>query len=116
MDATMRRKCAIRAAVLVAAVCACQTPRAPGQPDPPDQVMLLAARDRGDVVTMRAHAWQLWTDLQGRWQGFARSDIVLGQPDRVFRPLRPLRSGETIFAETAAESFPVMFAVAFDPT
>ena len=100
-------------AVTVAmAVCACQAPRAPGQPDPPDQVLLLAARDRGDVATMRAHGWQLWRDLQGRWPGFVRSDVVLGQPDRVLRRLRPFRNGDTI----SAELLPVMFAVAFDPT
>ena len=61
---------------------------------------------------MRAHGWQLWSELQGRWQHFVRSDVVFGQRDRVFRPLRPFRNGETIEAET----LPVMFAVAFDPT
>jgi hypothetical protein len=96
----------------VAAACACQAPRAPAQPDPPDQVRLVAARDRGDVAAMRAHGWQLWSELQGRWQGFARSDVVFGQRDRVFRGLRPFRNGDAIEAET----LPVMFAVAFDPT
>jgi hypothetical protein len=98
--------------ILVAAACACQAPRAPGQPDPPDQVRLLAARDRGDLATMRAHGWELWRGLQDRWQRFERSDVVLGQPDRIFRPLRPFRNGEGIEAET----LPVMFSVAFDAT
>jgi hypothetical protein len=74
--------------------------------------MLIAARDRGDVAAMRAHGWRLWSDLQDRWQSFVSSDVVFGQPDRVFRPLRPFRNGDVIEAET----FPVMFAVAFDPT
>jgi hypothetical protein len=75
-------------------------------------VRLIAARDRGDVAAMRAHGWQLWRDLQDRWQGFVRSDVVLGQPDRVFRGMRPFRNGDAIEAET----LPVMFAVAFDDT
>ena len=122
------------AIAVVAAACACQAARAPGPPaptdpatrpavrdhgdvapfvlEPADQVTLLAARDRGDVGAMRAHGWQLWRDLQGHWQDFERSDVVLDQRDRVFRGLRPFRNGDAIEAET----LPVMFAVAFDPT
>ncbi len=110
-----RERARIRSAILAAAACgchACHVPHAPAQPDPPDQVRLLAVRDRGDVAAMRAHGWQLWRDLQDRWRGFVSSDVVLGQPDRVFRGMRPFRNGDAIEAET----LPVMFAVAFDET
>lgn len=53
-----------------------------------------------------------WAALQGRWERYERSDVVLGQRDRVFRGLRPFRNGDVIEAET----LPVMFAVAFDAT
>lgn len=112
MVTTMQPGRAIHAIAAVGMAGACQAPRAPARSDPPDQVRLVAARDRGDVTAMRAHGWQLWSELQGRWEGFARSDVVFGQRDRIFRGLRPFRNGSAIEAET----LPVMFAVAFDPT
>lgn len=61
---------------------------------------------------MRAHGWDVWRDLQGRWQTFERADVVLGARDRIFRGQRPFRHGDVIEAETE----PVMVTVAFDPS
>jgi len=98
---------------LAVAACACQPARTPRpEPPPPEEQALLAARDRGDVVAMRAHGWALWAWLGDRWPSWPSSDVVIGQPDRVLRPLRPFRNGDTI----EAEALPVMFSVVFDPT
>jgi hypothetical protein len=105
--------------VIAACAAACQ-PKAessgagelPPWVEPPAQRHLLIAAAHGDVAAMRAHGWDVWRDLQGRWQGFERSDVVLGQHDKFFRGQRPFRHGDVIEAETE----PVMFSVAFDPT
>jgi hypothetical protein len=67
---------------------------------------------------MRAHAWQLWaainrtaTGVTRVWETWPRSDTVLGIPDRVLRPIKTVRDGDTILAE----QLPVMADVAFDP-
>jgi hypothetical protein len=73
---------------------------------------LLIAAAHGDGAAMRAHGWDVWRDLQGRWQRFERADAVFGQRDRIFRGQRPFRHGDVIEAETE----PVMVTVAFDPT
>jgi hypothetical protein len=76
-----------------------------------DQTRLLAARDHGDVDAMRAHAWRVWQDLQGEWERWPSSDVVLGARDRIVRALQPIRVGERL----EVEEHPVMFAVLFDP-
>src|ERR1700755_3299289 len=73
---------------------------------------LMVATAHGDAAPLRAHGWEIWRDLQGRWQRFERADVVFGQRDRIFRGQRPFRHGDVIEAETE----PVMFTVAFDPT
>src|SRR3954468_17300076 len=62
---------------------------APTQQELATETALLAARDREDLGTQRAHAWDVWRRLQGQWQQFERSDAVIGQPDRIFRGMRP---------------------------
>jgi hypothetical protein len=101
---------AVRWVLAVAILVACQPARAPGRP-PPDEARLLAARDLGDVATMRAHAWTVWQDLQASWQSWPDSDLVLGAPDRIYRRLQPFRIGERLEEET----LPLMFAISFNP-
>jgi hypothetical protein len=104
----------VASVVLALALAACG-PRelhAREAPSPADERALLAARDRGDLQAMRAHGWALWAALQPAWPGYASLDAVFDQPERGFRGLRPFRNGDAIEAET----LPVMFTVAFDPT
>ena len=74
------------------------------------QDTLLADRDRGDQVAIRAHGWELWKQLaseQPIWDRWASTPIATGR----FRTPRPFRNGDVM--ET--EALPVMFDVAFDP-
>jgi hypothetical protein len=89
---------------------ACQSARSP-TPPAPDQARLLAARDLGDITTMRAHAWKLWAGIQNVWETWPRSDVVFGATDRIFRELQAIQIGDRIEVETS----PLMFAVIFDP-
>ncbi len=71
----------------------------------------LAAREAGDTAAIRAHAWKLWQRMQGEWESWPRSDVVLGLTDRIFRELQAFKVDGRVEAETA----PLMFAVSFDP-
>jgi hypothetical protein len=76
-----------------------------------DEATLLAARDRQDVPAMRAHAWDVFANVQRAWRQWPSSDVVFGDRDRIFRPLQPFRIGTRMETET----LPEMFTVVFDP-
>ena len=102
--------------LVVVTLAACQAAQAPSLPAGDGRELaterrLLAARDTGDVATMRAHAWSVWQRLQDRWETWPRSDVVFGDPDRVFRALQPIR----VRGRMEPETLPLMFAVMFDP-
>jgi hypothetical protein len=78
---------------------------------PADEAALLAARDRRDVAAMRAHAWEVFAAIQPAWMHWPSSDVVFGEPDRIFRPLQPFH----VAGRVERETLPVMFAVVFDP-
>jgi len=80
------------------------------------QDQLLADRDRGDVVAIRAHAWDLWTQLAvgDRWATWAATEQLFqhAAPARPrFRTPRPFMNSGALDVET----LPVMFDVRFDP-
>jgi hypothetical protein len=106
----VRYDAVVRGLLVAITLAACQSARAPAPP-PPEETRLLAARDLGDVDTMRAHCWQVWHDIQDKWQAWPSSDVVLGMPDRIFRALQPFRIGERMEVET----LPLMFAVIYNP-
>jgi len=101
---------AVRWVLVALVMVGCRRPRTP-LPPPPEQVILIAARDRDDIDAIRAHGWDVWQRLQDRWQSWPHSDVVLGARDRIFRELQAFRIGDRIERETA----PLMFAVSFDP-
>lgn len=82
------------------------------------QEVLLGDRDRGDLVAMRAHGWELWQHLAGgehlAWEHWPATEQMFAAKPVArpkFRTPRPFRNGDAIDAET----LPVMFDVLFDP-
>lgn len=77
---------------------------------------MIAQRDRGDVVAIRAHGWQLWEQLAARdaWAHWDATEQLFQHaapaPAR-FRTPRPFANAGTLDVET----LPVMFDVRFDP-
>jgi len=96
--------------VVALTVFACQQARVPSPPAP-DKAVILSARDRDDQNTLRAHGWKLWQRIQDSWESWPRSDVVLGETDRIFRELQPFEVHGRVERETA----PLMFQVIFDP-
>ncbi|HET9988112.1 MAG TPA: hypothetical protein VFQ65_06325 [Kofleriaceae bacterium] len=93
----------------LAVVCACARPAT-------IQDELLADRDRGDVVNIRAHGWELWERLALRdaWASWPATEQVFqhAAPARPrFRTPRPFSNGGVLDVET----LPVMFDVRLDP-
>jgi len=93
----------------LAVMCACARPTVV-------QDELLADRDRGDVVAIRAHGWELWQRLamQDAWASWPATEQVFqhAAPARPrFRTPRPFMNSGALDVET----LPVMFDVRFDP-
>jgi hypothetical protein len=93
----------------VAVICACARPTT-------IQDELLADRDRGDVIAIRAHGWDLWERLAAgdRWASWQATEQLFqhAAPARPrFRTPRPFMNGGALDLET----LPVMFDVRFDP-
>jgi len=93
--------------IAVAAACA-----------PPTSVqdVLIAQRDRGDVVAIRAHAWSLWDQLAAHdaWASWAATEQLFQHAPKApprFRTPRPFANAGALDVET----LPVMFDVRFDP-
>jgi hypothetical protein len=94
---------------LLAVACACSPPTT-------IQETLIADRDRDDVVAIRNHGWELWSQLAvgEQWNAWAPTERMFQRAAIAaprFRPPRPFRSGD----EMVAETLPVMFDVVFDP-
>jgi hypothetical protein len=103
------RWCGVLAALAVAAACS---------PPATIQDTLLEHRDRGDVVAIRAHGWDLWQHLAGGdhlgWEDWVATEQLFQHAPAArprLRPPRPFRHGDAIESET----LPVMFDVLFDP-
>src|SRR3954467_1809867 len=94
---------------VIAVVAACAPPTSV-------QDVMIAQRDRSDVVAIRMHGWALWDRLAAHdaWASWAATEQLFQHarpaPPR-FRTPRPFANAGALDLET----LPVMFDVRFDP-